>query len=106
MFQLLRSLTPNTVRAHANYAAYVQAQSCFSVSHCLRARDARSVDNMGSSSPSDKYRNGFILAPMVRAGTLPLRLLSHRYDADLCYTEELVDHKMVQCTRVENGMPG
>lgn len=79
---------------------------CTSLSRSLRARDARSVpDNMGSTgSPSDKYRDGFILAPMVRAGTLPLRLLSSRYGADLCYTEELVDHKLLQCTRVENGM--
>uniref|UniRef100_A0A914VW44 DRBM domain-containing protein n=1 Tax=Plectus sambesii TaxID=2011161 RepID=A0A914VW44_9BILA len=62
----------------------------------------------------ERYRNKTILAPMVRAGQLPLRLLSLDYGADLVYTEEIVDMKMTQCTRTVNdklqtidfGFPG
>ena len=50
------------------------------------------------------YANKVILAPMVRMGTLPLRLLSLQYGADIVYTEELVDKKMVRTKRVVNGM--
>lgn len=49
------------------------------------------------------YINKIILAPMVRMGTLPLRLLSLRYGADIVYTEEIVDKKMVRTKRVVNG---
>ena len=33
------------------------------------------------------YTNKLILAPMVRIGTLPMRLLALRYGADLVYCE-------------------
>ena len=33
------------------------------------------------------YNNKIILAPMVRIGTLPMRLLALRYGADLVYCE-------------------
>eukprot|EP00124_Ichthyophonus_hoferi_P005144 Ihof_evm1s680 gene=Ihof_evmTU1s680 len=49
-----------------------------------------------------RYTNKLILAPMVRVGTLPMRLLALQYGADLVYTEELVDHKMINCRRVVN----
>jgi tRNA-dihydrouridine synthase 2 len=44
-----------------------------------------------------------MLAPMVRAGTLPLRLLSLRYGADTVYGEELIDLKVMKLQRVENA---
>jgi tRNA-dihydrouridine synthase len=37
---------------------------------------------------------------MVRIGTLPSRLLALHYGADLVYTEELIDHKMLMCRYV------
>merc|ERR1712142_355528 len=43
-----------------------------------------------------------VLAPMVRIGTLPMRLLALRNGADLVYGQELVDHKILSCTRVVN----
>lgn len=49
------------------------------------------------------YVDKLILAPMVRMGTLPLRLLALRFGADIVYTEEIVDKKMVRTKRVENG---
>lgn len=52
---------------------------------------------------SDFYRNKVILAPMVRIGTLPMRLLSLDYGADLVYSEELIDWKLLRCERKING---
>jgi tRNA-dihydrouridine synthase len=40
-----------------------------------------------------------VLAPMVRLGTLPLRLLSLQRGARLVYTEEICDAKLAQTTR-------
>lgn len=37
-------------------------------------------------------------------GTLPLRLLSLRYGADLVYGEEIVDKRIISAVRVPNGM--
>ena len=50
------------------------------------------------------YRKKQILAPMVRMGTLPLRLLSLDYGADIVYTEEIVDKRMLRTRRVVNGL--
>ena len=54
------------------------------------------------SPPSVSKSRGIqsVLAPMVRLGTLPLRLLSLERGADLVYTEELVDAKLAASTRV------
>lgn len=47
-----------------------------------------------------------VLAPMVRVGTLPMRLLALDYGADIVYCEELIDIKMAQCERVVNDVLG
>lgn len=49
------------------------------------------------------HENKIVLAPMVRVGTLPMRLLALEYGADLVYTEELIDWKLLNTRRVENG---
>ncbi|CRL01559.1 CLUMA_CG014269, isoform A [Clunio marinus] len=51
---------------------------------------------------SINYNNKLILAPMVRVGTLPMRLLALEYGADLVYTEELIDWKLMKCKRKVN----
>uniref|UniRef100_A0A7N2R6T4 DUS-like FMN-binding domain-containing protein n=2 Tax=Quercus TaxID=3511 RepID=A0A7N2R6T4_QUELO len=48
------------------------------------------------------YYNKLVLAPMVRVGTLPLRLLAADYGADITYGEEIIDHKFVKCERRVN----
>lgn len=53
--------------------------------------------------PTVDYDNKIILAPMVRMNTLPFRLLALDYGADLVYSEELVDHKLVKTERKVNG---
>lgn len=49
------------------------------------------------------YEDKTILAPMVRIGTLPMRLLALRYGADIVYTEELIDWKFLRSKRRYNG---
>ncbi|KAJ4964319.1 hypothetical protein NE237_024258 [Protea cynaroides] len=52
------------------------------------------------------YENKLVLAPMVRVGTLPLRLLAAQYGADITYGEEIIDHKFVKCERRINDSVG
>jgi len=60
------------------------------------------ADN-GTEAQKPLYFPGMeVLAPMVRASTLPLRLQCLRYGADLVYGEEIVDKKFIGCERVEN----
>lgn len=49
------------------------------------------------------YKNKIVLAPMVRVGTLPMRLLALRYGADIVYSEEIIDFKLLKCYRQVNG---
>ncbi|KAL8622107.1 hypothetical protein ACOMHN_056592 [Nucella lapillus] len=55
---------------------------------------------------SEKYSNKVILAPMVRVGALPMRLLSLDYGADLVYCEEIIDRKIMITTRTVNAVLG
>lgn len=48
------------------------------------------------------YSGKLVLAPMVRAGELPTRLLSLKYGADLVWSPEIVDKKLLQTERVVN----
>ncbi|KAH8385800.1 hypothetical protein KR093_011784 [Drosophila rubida] len=65
-------------------------------------------DNIIKMSVSNKksqcldYKNKLILAPMVRVGTLPMRLLALEMGADIVYTEELVDLKLIKSVRRPN----
>uniref|UniRef100_T1K9A9 DUS-like FMN-binding domain-containing protein n=2 Tax=Tetranychus urticae TaxID=32264 RepID=T1K9A9_TETUR len=43
---------------------------------------------------------------MVRINTLPMRLLALEYGADLVYSEEIVDHKLIKCRRIINEKLG
>ena len=48
------------------------------------------------------YKNKMILAPMVKVGTLPMRLLALEYGADIVYTEEIIDKRILASDRMEN----
>ncbi|KAI9297295.1 FMN-linked oxidoreductase [Neoconidiobolus thromboides FSU 785] len=50
----------------------------------------------------DRYRNKRILAPMVRTGSLPMRLTVLDYGADLVYSPEIVDKRIIGSERVWN----
>ena len=62
-------------------------------------------DNNNACTCRDKARSlyrGAALAPMVRASTIPLRILALQYGADFTYTEEFVDRSLLETIRVEN----
>lgn len=46
------------------------------------------------------------LAPMVRSGEIPTRIMSLKYGADLVWSPEIVDRKIRTCTRVVNETLG
>ncbi|RKP26086.1 tRNA-dihydrouridine synthase 2-like protein [Syncephalis pseudoplumigaleata] len=52
------------------------------------------------------YINKHILAPMVRVGTLPMRLLSLDYGADLVYSPEIVDKAIIGSERTVDEVTG
>ncbi|OAX81392.1 hypothetical protein ACJ72_04264, partial [Emergomyces africanus] len=45
------------------------------------------------------YRGKIVLAPMVRSGELPSRLLALKYGADLVWGPETIDRALIGCTR-------
>lgn len=47
-----------------------------------------------------------VLAPMVRCGTLPLRLAVLRHGATFAWGEELVDHKVMHGRKAKNDLLG
>ncbi|KAM4734874.1 tRNA-dihydrouridine(20) synthase [NAD(P)+]-like isoform 2-T2 [Anableps anableps] len=60
--------------------------------------------NAGMAVRRLSFRDVTALAPMVRVGTLPMRLLALDYGADVVYCEELIDIKMAQCQRIVNDV--
>jgi tRNA-dihydrouridine synthase 2 len=48
------------------------------------------------------YRAKFVLAPMVRIGELPTRLVALKYGADLVWGPEIIDKKLLTCERKYN----
>ena len=52
------------------------------------------------------YRNKMILAPMVKVGTLPMRLLALEYGAGIVYSEEIIDKRLLASERTENKVLG
>lgn len=71
-----------------------------------QSRSSRPGYDFLNDPASALWDNALILAPMVRAGTLPLRLLSLDYGADTVYGEEVIDHKVLRCVRKENPVLG
>ena len=52
------------------------------------------------------YRGKIVLAPMVRSGELPSRLLALKYNADLVWGPETVDRSMIGCVMRKNPRTG
>lgn len=48
------------------------------------------------------YRNKIVLAPMVRSGELPSRLMALKYGADLVWGPETIDRALIGCTTRQN----
>lgn len=60
--------------------------------------------SVGRNFEPDLYAEKVILAPMVRENSLAFRLLCLRNGADLVYTEELIDYRVVRIKRIENRL--
>jgi tRNA-dihydrouridine synthase len=58
---------------------------------------------MENISNSFSIHSKLILAPMVRIGTLPFRLLSLRHGADYVFTEEIIAKKLRFCEKFINN---
>uniref|UniRef100_A0A2C9L861 DUS-like FMN-binding domain-containing protein n=1 Tax=Biomphalaria glabrata TaxID=6526 RepID=A0A2C9L861_BIOGL len=58
---------------------------------------------MSKEKQSSLYSGKVMLAPMVRVCSLPMRLLALDYGADLVYTEEIIDRKLLICHEYKNG---
>jgi len=50
---------------------------------------------MNTKTVENRYSGVYILAPMVRIGTLPSRLLALRYGADLVYSEVIISKTII-----------
>ncbi|KAI9510786.1 hypothetical protein F5148DRAFT_1176466 [Russula earlei] len=54
----------------------------------------------------DDYRNGVMLAPMVRSGALPTRLFALKHGAKLVWGPEMVDKAILHAERVVDSVSG
>jgi len=53
-----------------------------------------------------EYTGKMILAPMVKVGTLPMRMLALQYGADIVYSEEIIDKRLLASDRIVNSALG
>ncbi|KAG8833667.1 hypothetical protein FRC17_010271 [Serendipita sp. 399] len=59
-----------------------------------------------SPATSQRFKNSIVLAPMVRSGTMPTRLLALKYGASLVWGPEIVDKAMLHAKRTVNEKTG
>lgn len=50
-----------------------------------------------------EYNDKLMLAPMVRIGTLPMRLLALRYGADIVYSEVNIIYQLYERKKPQRG---
>ena len=98
-----RSIFATALRSKKNFQKYIETQEPVSSSSpanilCNENDTARIAERL--------FRGTNILAPMVRAGTIPLRLLALEYGADTVFTEEIIDFGIMKTTRLVNDVLG
>ena len=98
-----RSIFATELRSKKNFQNYIETQEPVSSSSpanilCDENDTARIAERL--------FRGTNILAPMVRAGTIPLRLLALEYGADTVFTEEIIDFGIMKTTRLVNDVLG
>lgn len=69
--------------------------------HCIKAMETP-VKRVPIPKNGVDYRGKIVLAPMVRSGELPSRLLALKYGADLVWGPETIDRSMIGTTRKVN----
>ncbi|KAI1166460.1 tRNA-dihydrouridine synthase [Nemania serpens] len=78
----------------------------FWVIKLIRAMMTSELKNVPIPRRGVDYRGKVVLAPMVRSGELPSRLLALHYGADLLWGPETVDRSMIGTTRRYNPETG
>ncbi|GJT28445.1 tRNA-dihydrouridine(20) synthase [NAD(P)+]-like protein [Tanacetum coccineum] len=73
---------------------------------CQKSKLCQPIQWLPQKKKIMEYRNKLVLAPMVRVGTLPFRLLAAQYGSDITYGEEIIDHKLLKCERRINDVIG
>ncbi|KDN53487.1 FMN-linked oxidoreductase [Tilletiaria anomala UBC 951] len=86
------------------------------VAQSQKARQADYMERMGVKGVPDTplpkstsridFSKGLFLAPMVRIGTLPTRLISLEHGADLVWSPEIVDRAIIGTDRVVDNRTG
>ncbi|KZV66563.1 FMN-linked oxidoreductase [Peniophora sp. CONT] len=76
-----------------------------SASPLPEAREAKRRKIAMPLTPED-YKNGVVLAPMVRSSALPTRLMSLKYGAKLVWGPEIVDKAILHAKRVVDPVSG
>ena len=72
---------------------------------CDRSSSFSKTERISRMAPLD-YRNKVVLAPMVRIGELPTRLMALRYGADLVWGPETIDRAIIGSQRLVNDKTG
>ncbi|CAK5280789.1 unnamed protein product [Mycena citricolor] len=88
-------------RMAANVSSAV-AKRPFSRSPSPRAPKRTKIDHL----TSEDFKNGVVLAPMVRSGALPTRLFALKHGASLVWGPEIVDKAILVAERVVDPVTG
>ena len=84
---------------------YSDTRVCAKYSNCDTIPAADNMqESMDVCNPCRRlnYQGKMIMAPMVKIGTTPARLVALDYGADIVYTEEIIDWRLLRSTRIEN----
>jgi len=87
-------------------AAAASTETVTPASPAVPAAAADAVKRVPIPPRGVDYRGKVVLAPMVRSGELPSRLLALHYGADLVWGPETVDHSMIGTVRKINPRTG
>ncbi|KAJ1026823.1 hypothetical protein NDA16_002120 [Ustilago loliicola] len=103
------SPAPSTAQVEAVAAdstSYTDVPSLPTEIQTNRHNEVDDLSPLPTCTSTLQYTNGIFLAPMVRIGTLPTRLLSLEYGADLVWGPEIVDRAIIGTERRVNPSTG
>ncbi|KAG2155753.1 hypothetical protein DEU56DRAFT_322513 [Suillus clintonianus] len=117
---LARILCPSRSRAHPRFLHILQGSVSFKLTCAMSRRPISTSPTPGPQDDSerppkrpridhltpDSFRNGIFLAPMVRSGALPTRLMALKYGATLVWGPEMVDKAILHAEREVDPVTG
>lgn len=102
----LRSLLRRPLSIMTSTVAETNAIGSPSMSQPSTSPDLSKVQHVPIPRRGVDYRGKIVLAPMVRSGELPSRLLALHYGADLVWGPETIDQAMIGTTERTNPRTG